>query len=247
MRRKSPSRFRSDGETIHGPTNKLDATTASPRETYRGAHGVPYWHTTRLAFTLVRKEFTMQLLPQIAFRGFAASPELEAEVIDRVRELEDFCDRITSCHVVVEAPHHHHHTGNLYHVRIHVSVPRKELVVDREPSEHHASEQVLVALRDAFDAMRRQLEDYVRETRRDVKHHDLSAHARVKKIFPEADYGFLETADGREIFFHANSVLDGFDRLTYGAEVRYVEEQGEKGPQATSVRRAGRHHHLETE
>lgn len=177
----------------------------------------------------------MQVLPQIAFRGVEASPVLEAEVTARVRELEEFCDRITSCHVVVEAPHRHHHKGNLYHVRIHVAVPRKELVVDREPSEHHASQEVGVAIRDAFDAMRRQLEDYVREMRGDVKHHEAPPHARVKKIFPEAGYGFLETVDGREIYFHANSVLDGFDRLTHGSKVRYVEEEGEKGPQASSI------------
>ena len=57
------------------------------------------------------------------------------------------------------------------------------------------------------------------------------------------DCGFIETPDGREIYFHRNSVLDGdFDRLTVGSEVRFVEEPGEKGAQATTVRMIGKHH-----
>lgn len=186
----------------------------------------------------------MQVLPQVAFRGITPSPELDAEVRGRIADLEEFCDHMTSCHVVVEAPHHHHRKGNLYRVRIHVAVPHQELVVDREPPEHQAAEELEVAIRDAFDSMRRRIEDYVREVRGDVKRHEPPAHARVKKIFPEADYGFLETPDGREIYFHAHSVVDGFDRLAHGTEVRYVEEEGEEGPQASSVRIAGRHHHL---
>ncbi|HEX6984587.1 MAG TPA: HPF/RaiA family ribosome-associated protein [Planctomycetaceae bacterium] len=181
----------------------------------------------------------MQVLPQIAFRGVEPSPELEAEVNDRVAELAEFYGRVTSCHVVVETPHRRRRRGNLYRVRIHLAVPRKELVVDREPPEHHAAEGLLVAIRDAFDAMRRQLEDYVRQARGDVKRHEEPARARVKKLFPEAGYGFLETPDGREVFFHANSVLDGFDRLAHGTEVRFAEEEGEKGPQASSVRILG--------
>lgn len=113
----------------------------------------------------------MQVSPQITFRNIEGTDEFEAIVREKVAKLEEFFDRITSCHVVVEAPHRNHQRGNLYRVRVHVVVPRKELVVDRQPSEHREAEDLRVALRDAFDSMRRQLEDYARELRGDVKSH----------------------------------------------------------------------------
>ncbi|MCC7423994.1 MAG: HPF/RaiA family ribosome-associated protein [Planctomycetaceae bacterium] len=181
----------------------------------------------------------MQVPLQVSFRNVDRSDAIEAAVREKAAKLEEFFDRITSCHVIIEAPHQHHQRGNLYRVSIHLAVPRKELVVDRQPPEHHAAEDVRVALREAFDSMRRQLEDYVREVRGDVKPHAEPDVARVYKLFPEADYGFLTTSDGREIYFHAHSVLDGFNRLQHGTEVRFVEEEGEKGPQATSIRIVG--------
>jgi cold shock CspA family protein len=98
-----------------------------------------------------------------------------------------------------------------------------------------------VAVRDAFDVARRQLEDFVRHQRGDVKSHETPPHARVSKLFPEGGYGFLETPDGREIYFHRNSVLhEGFNRLKINSEVRFSEEMGEKGPQASSVTLIGK-------
>ena len=107
----------------------------------------------------------------ITCRGIESSAALEDAVRKRADKLERFCDDITHCRVVVEKPHKHHHHGNLYHVRIDVTVPGKELVVRRAPEAHHAHEDVYVAIRDAFDAMRRQLEDYVRIRRGQVKRH----------------------------------------------------------------------------
>jgi cold shock CspA family protein len=117
--------------------------------------------------------------------------------------------------------------------------------VTREPSQHTAYRDIQVALRDAFDSARRQLEDYVRRQRRDVKAHEIAPHARVSQLFPKEGYGFLTTPDGREIYFHRHSVLhDEFDQLQIGTEVTFVEEEGKKGPQASTVRPVGRHHHL---
>jgi cold shock CspA family protein/ribosome-associated translation inhibitor RaiA len=173
------------------------------------------------------------------------SPSIESEIRDKAAQLEEFFDRITACTVVVEAPHHHHQQGNLYHVRVRIAVPRKEIVVDREPSAHHAHEDLHVTIRDAFKEARRQLQDYAREIRGDVKVHETPPHGQIVKLFPEEGYGFITTPDGREIYFHANSVLDvPFDELAIGSEVRFVEEAGDKGPQATSVRLVGRHHAL---
>jgi ribosome-associated translation inhibitor RaiA len=77
-----------------------------------------------------------------------------------------------SCRVVIELHHRHHHQGNLYHVRVDLKVPDAEIVASREPAEHHAHEDVYVAIRDAFNAVRRRLEDYIRRRRGVVKAHE---------------------------------------------------------------------------
>jgi cold shock CspA family protein len=115
-------------------------------------------------------------------------------------------------------------------------------VATREPAEHKEYKDISIAIRDAFDAVARQLEDYVRRQRGDVKSRARLPHARVSKLMPDGDYGFLATSEGREIYFHRSSVLkDAFDRLEVGTEVAYAEEEGERGPQATTVKLVGRH------
>lgn len=113
------------------------------------------------------------LLPlQITFRGMAPSDAIAEDIRERAAKLDEFYDRVTSCRVVVEVPHRHHHQGKLFHVRVEVVVPGRELVVSRAPEEHHAHEDVHVAIRDAIDAAARQLADYVRERRGQTKHHE---------------------------------------------------------------------------
>ena len=113
------------------------------------------------------------LLPlQITFRGMEPSEAIAADIRQRAAKLDEFYDRVTSCRVVVEVPHRHHHHGKLYHVRVEVIVPGRELVVSRAPGEHHAHEDAHVAIRDAIDAVARQLADYVRERRGQTKHHE---------------------------------------------------------------------------
>ena len=184
----------------------------------------------------------MEIPLRISFRNLERTPQIEDDVVEKVGKLEEFFDRIVGCHVVVEAPHRHHQQGNVYQVNIYITVPRKELVVNREPGLDHAHEDVHVAIRDAFDKARRQLEDYAREVRGDTKHHDVPAHGRIARLLD--DFGFIET-DDRQVYFHAHSVVGyDFGDLEVGKEVRYVEEAGEEGPQATSVHVLGRHHHI---
>jgi cold shock CspA family protein len=114
-------------------------------------------------------------------------------------------------------------------------------MIDRNPSEDHAHEDAFVAVRDAFAAARRRLQDRRRRQRGQVKLHEASPEGHVMRVDAEQGFGFIETADGREIYFHRNSVLNGgFERLCVGAPVRFAEEAGEKGAQASTVRLVGR-------
>lgn len=185
----------------------------------------------------------MQLPLQISFHNLERSDAIEARVRELAQRLERFSDTIMACRVAVESLHRHHRHGNHYHVRIDVTVPGAELIASREPDAHHAYTDVYVAIRDAFDAMQRQLEDHVRRVRGDVKTHAGVPHGRISELHPAQDYGRIETADGRSVYFHRNAVLGaGYDALAIGAEVRFSEERGEQGPQASSVQPVGKHH-----
>lgn len=126
---------------------------------------------------------------------------------------------------------------------IDLKVAGEEIAVNREPPQHSEHQDVAVAICDAFDATRRLLEEYLRRRRRQVKTHEPLPHGRVSRLFPAEGYGFLQTPDGRETYFHRHSVLPhAFQRLAVGTEVTFVEEEGSKEPQARNVRMAGRPH-----
>lgn len=184
----------------------------------------------------------MQLPVQINFRQMEASEALETRIREKIQGLEQLFDRITSCHVVVEMSNKNHHQGNLFHVRIDLRVPGKELVVSRDPKDH-AHEDAHVAVRDAFDAMKRQLKSYARVKRAEVKTHDTPPHGKIVHVSPTQDYGRIMTPDGRDIYFHRNSVIDSqLDQLDEGMEVRFTETMGDNGPQASTVKLVGKHH-----
>ncbi|MBI4195422.1 MAG: HPF/RaiA family ribosome-associated protein [Betaproteobacteria bacterium] len=188
----------------------------------------------------------MQVPLQVTFRGLVHSEAVEAKIRERAAKLENYYDRIMGCRVTVEAEHRHHRRGNHYQVRIDVTVPGGELVASREPDEHHSYSDVYVAIRDAFDAMRRQLEDYARRRRGQVKEHETPPHGRIVELHPAEGFGRIEAPDGGLIYFHRNSVVDAdFDQLEVGAEVRFDVEMGDRGPQATTVYLVGKHHIVE--
>lgn len=188
----------------------------------------------------------MKLPLQINFRNMEGSEAMKTTIEERAGKLDQFCDQIMSCRVMVEAQHRHHQAGNLYHVRIDLTVPGKELVVSREPHEHHSHTDAYVAIRDAFTAARRQLENYARQRRREVKTHAATPYGRVSQLFVKEGYGRIETPDNRDIYFNRNSLVNGdFEKLTVGAEVTFAEEQGERGPQASTVKLVGKHHQVE--
>lgn len=112
----------------------------------------------------------MEIPFELEFKNMSPSEALTGLIRDRMRKLEKFHPHITGCRVIVEAPHRHHHQGKQYQVHVRLIVPGNILVSSRDtPNPSH--EDPNVAVRDAFDAMRRQLEDYVRIKRGDIKSH----------------------------------------------------------------------------
>ncbi len=184
----------------------------------------------------------MQLPLQVTFRDMPRSEAVENKIREKAEKLQRFYDRIMNCRVVVQAPHLHHHQGRLYSIRIDILVPNGELVVSRDHHDDHSHEDIYVALRDAFNAAERQLKNYVRKQRREIKAHVGPPQGRIAELNPILDFGTISTDDGREIYFHRNSVLNGgFDKLEVGAMVRFAEERGERGPQASTVQTVGKH------
>ena len=184
----------------------------------------------------------MQIPLQITFRDMEPSEAVEAAIREKTEKLEQFAD-IMSCRVVVQMINKHSQKGTLYQVSIDLTAPGTEIVVSRDHGIDHSHEDVYVAIRDSFDAARRQLQDHQRISHQKVKAHETPPHGRVSEIHPDQGYGRIETTDGRSIYFHQNSVMnDEFSDLEVGSEVRFTEEQGEEGPQASSVTRVGKHH-----
>jgi len=184
----------------------------------------------------------MQQPLRITFKEMEPSDAVEKWVEEHAAKLEKFCEPIVNCHVVIEAPHRHSQHGRLYAVRIDIAVPDEEIVVSHQGPKDHAHEDVYVALRDAFHAARRQLQDVARKQRGKVKRHELPRRRQVTKHYLAEDYGFLEGHDEVEVYFHRNGVLDeAFEELQIGSLVRYVlaEGEGEAGPQASTVELIG--------
>lgn len=173
---------------------------------------------------------------QIMFRGMDPSESAEAQVRRRAEELDEFSDRIASCRVTLESAHRRRHQGKLYQVHIDIAVPGKHVLINRSHDANHAHEDLHVAIRDAFDAARRRLQDQMRKLDGATKAHEAPTVGRIVRLF--ADYAFLATEDGSEIYLHRNSVVGGgFDRLKEGDRVRYVlaPDVAEKGAQASTV------------
>ncbi len=177
---------------------------------------------------------------EVGFKNMTPSDVVDADIRARVAKLDQYFSKITHCHVTVEAPHRHHRTGRQYHVRVILSVPGRRLVVSSDPGRDEAHADVLVAIRDAFNAMTRQLKDYVRTLRREVKvPAEPLQEGKVIKLFPEDGYGFIDVGEEGEVYFHRNSVIgDAFAKLAPGSRVAVVVagRESEHGAQASTVR-----------
>ena len=197
----------------------------------------------------------MQLPPTITFRGIAPTAALEADIRRRLEKLETYYSLITGCRVLVELAERRHEAGNRYHVRIDLTVPGEEVVVAHEASLHAGAQDIdaaratkqreldperkhaHVAVGRAFAIARRRLQDFARRQRGAVKTAARQPQGWIVRLFPHEEYGFIEAQDGHEVYFQKSSVLkDAFARLAIGSDVSFVEERGEKGPQASTVR-----------
>lgn len=94
----------------------------------------------------------MKIPLQISSRKMTLSDHTVDVIKHKVKKLESFCDKIIACRIMVETPHRHKHHGSLFNISIDISVPGADLVVKKE-----ANQDIFVAIRDAFDAARRQI------------------------------------------------------------------------------------------
>jgi len=173
----------------------------------------------------------MELSLQITAQNVVLSPAEEQMIRDAAAKLEAFAPRIVSCRVAIEMTKRGGRSGRQYRVHVDLGVPGGEIIVRRRSDEMLQS-----AVQKAFKAVGRRLQDHVRRQRGDVKLPRRAPRGVVTRLFPWEGYGFLTSEDGREIYFDRRSVLnDAFDHLQEGAEVRYVEEPGEQGLQASTV------------
>lgn len=196
----------------------------------------------------------MTIPVQITYRNVDASPAVEAWVLKQAAKLNTFHERIVRCRVTVELAHRHLRRGNRFLVKVQLSIPggqvsvrnlsapvdpEKFLEAGRKLKKQEIGapqKELRQAIADTFHSAGRRLHDVLRRQRSEVKPHEARL-ARVVDLFPDRGYGFLEAPDGRRIYFHRNSVLNGaFNRLHRGMTVTFAEEVGEQGPQASTVR-----------
>lgn len=180
---------------------------------------------------------------EISYRNFAAPMLADERIGERIAKLEKMYPRMTSLHVTAEQIQPGQTRGKLYRLRLMASMPGRQIAIDKAHADKHAHEDFFVAVRDAFNALEHRLETFADKQNGNIKAHEVQPHGIVKAVYP--DHGFIETPDGLEIYFHANSVVGGkFSDVSVGSEVRFTaaENESEKGPQASTVHLIGKHH-----
>jgi ribosomal subunit interface protein len=179
------------------------------------------------------------IMIQITIRGIPASKLLETHIRQKIEKLDRYNKQITSARVVVELPQKHKHQGKLYNVRIDILVPGKELVVT-----HKQDEDVYIAIRDAFEAIERQLEEHSRKRHGRVKTHEDVLHGHIARILPLEGYGFIEGKDGNEYYFSMTNVNHPhFDQLMIGDAVVYTAQPFSEGWQANRISKERHNNH----
>lgn len=182
------------------------------------------------------------IAPEIIFHDVDRSQWVETYIAERMQKLERFAQGITRCHVTLSQEQGKHKKGNRYSVMVEVRIPpQHDLAVKKQKEIRDMHTQLPALINLAFGAIERQLKKTAALRRGEEKTHDGQPHGLVEKLFDEG-YGFIRAADdNRQVYFHRNSVLHGdFERLVVGTEVRFSPEEGENGPQASSVQVVGK-------
>ena len=172
------------------------------------------------------------MLPvQITIRGIPVSDALKLKIQERAEKLNQYCKRISSCRVVIELSQKHKQQGKIFNARIDVTVPGKELVVT-----HKKNQDPYLVVRDAFNALERQLEEHSNKRHGWVKKHNNIMYGRVARIIAKEGYGFIEGIDGYEYYFSlTNMSHPEFEKLAVGDTVEYTAEQQSDGRLAHHV------------
>ncbi len=162
----------------------------------------------------------MKLPVHIQFHGMEPSDALELSAREHINKLESFAPDIMTCRVGIDLEQKHQHQGRPYSVRIDLTLPGHELVVNRVHNED-----VHVALRDAFDNMKRQLEDVVRKRRGQEKQHPVPQHGEVVRLDEQGGFGFIQTPAGDEYYFSRDNVAGmPFEHVQIGNSVQFIPE-----------------------
>lgn len=173
----------------------------------------------------------MKLPFQIQFKGTEASDALESVAIEHLRKLETFAPNLVACRVTISLDQKHKHQGRPFSVHIDLTLAGRELVVSKV-----LNEDPYVALRDAFDTMRRQLESLLRRRRGEQKVHAVPLHGTVVRIDEGGGFGFIRTPDRSEYYFSRDNLARGpFEHLQEGTRVQFLPEMGDLGLQAKRV------------
>ncbi len=181
----------------------------------------------------------MDIPLEISFRDVERTPQIEQLIHKRAADLERKCKALKSCRIAVEQPQKHQRTGNPYRIRLDMHVPPgHELVVKNKPRQKPQHESLHAVITDTFDSAERVLKKTLDKMSGETKRHpDQEATAFVDRVFRDKGYGFIRSIDGTERYFHQNSVLNNdFERLEPGTGVTFVPEEGEKGPQVSSMK-----------
>jgi cold shock CspA family protein/ribosome-associated translation inhibitor RaiA len=185
----------------------------------------------------------METPVQFDLQGMKADEWVRSAVATQIAALEERFGRLTGCRVRLKAPSARHRAGGLFEVNIHLALPDgRKVNVGRTPKADERYSDLSFAINDAFHRARRQLRENVRRMQGQTKTHEEAPLGTVSKIEAIDGFGMLTSADGREIYFHRNSVLNGgFSKLKVGTRVMFAEEAGNKGPQASTVKPLGKH------
>lgn len=174
---------------------------------------------------------------QITFQDIPVEPRARELIEEKVAKLEMMSPDLQGIRVVVSAPHQRYRARNHFSVRVEMTVPGRELIRSRAHGDHPATENLFVAIREAFRAAERQLVSFRRNRFESLRvPHTGRPVGRIISLFPYEGFGFLLTEDGREVYFEKGAVTKNqFPFLQVGQSVHYAEAEGRVGPRASRV------------